>query len=456
MATRAPNRRGQVPRRDSRIEELDERKRFLTDYFAQIRRGLADDYDYDRREDIISTIIHPKHGRWRGMQDPHVINSRPPRVVRARAIFAEAIPQTPGRFAGRNNPELRNAYRTTFRLNQNFTPAHITFRKILGYGGFGVAALFGLHDSTGREVTVVVKADLRPDTGPMIRREKTHMILMAGAQHVVQRTLLTAFPWPKDLTDPWEFPMAVGRGMVKIFIVIITVFFIVVIFVIQIILWLVSILIDWIWGPEEEIDDAAPDPADNNQNDQPAADQPAADQPAPAQPAAAQQDRDRPDPQPESWSIRNLWPDWPAAPRRALGIDGRIRQNRQELDNRQDIICMEYLKFGDLSKWMGKVSHQNISDSDAIFSEEVAWTVFECLWRGCVALAYPTGFYQGKDPSTTQIPPIAESTERSAVRGGNPLVHFDLDPSNSMIMVSTLYCPCVLFWGYAFLTLLFL
>ena len=79
-----------------------------------------------------------------------------------------------------------------------------------------------------------------------------------------------------------------------------------------------------------------PDPANNRDN----------------QPAAAQQGSD---PQPEPWSIRKLWPDWPAAHQRALGIDGRIRQNRQELGDRQDIISMEFLKSGDLGKWIGKV-----------------------------------------------------------------------------------------------------
>ena len=42
METKARHRRHQVPPRDSRVEALEERKRLLTDYFAQIRRGLAD------------------------------------------------------------------------------------------------------------------------------------------------------------------------------------------------------------------------------------------------------------------------------------------------------------------------------------------------------------------------------------------------------------------------------
>ncbi|KAL2289531.1 hypothetical protein FJTKL_01795 [Diaporthe vaccinii] len=133
------------------------------------------------------------------------------------------------------------------------------------------------------------------------------------------------------------------------------------------------------------------------------------------------------------WTMKKLWPNWPKTPPRALGIDGAIRQNRIELDAREDIISMEFLKFGDLGKWIGKMTGQNNMDPNSMFSERVAWIVFECLWRGCVALAYPTGFYQGKDPMTTQIPQVNEAPETSSVGGGDPLVHFDLDPQNIFV-----------------------
>lgn len=142
-----------------------------------------------------------------------------------------------------------------------------------------------------------------------------------------------------------------------------------------------------------------------------------------------------------SWGWSNLWPDWPAASPGVIGIDDAIRRNRKDLDDRQDIISMEFLKCGDLSKWISKLARQNVDDPESIFTEEVAWTIFECLWRGCIALAYPAGFYQGKDPSTTQIPQITESSERSAGSDGDPMVHFDLDPQNGV--VSFLCCSSI-------------
>lgn len=440
MATGARNRPRGPPSRESRIEKLYETKQLYTDYFAELRRGYSAGYDPNKRAHIIDNIVHPKHGRWRGMEDPFK-KAIPPEVSRPRAFYAPNIPQTVGALQPRAKARLQDAYSTTFRLNHNFTPAHVTFRKILGYGGFGVAALFGLHDSTGRETTVVVKADLRPGTISGVRNEKRHMILMSGARHVVQRTLLIAFPWPKDPSVRFDQLRTVERFIIKLGIFFVTVIALCLLTSIQIII----IGVAWVWdfiyirivGEYEEVWDDDSDAADD-QDPQPAAAQPARGQPARGRPAAAQPAAAEPDPQQllvpsfQYWTMKKLWPKWPKAPRRALGIDGSIRQNRIELDRREDIISMEYLKFGDLSKWIGKMAEQNNYDSESTFSERVAWIVFECLWRGCVALSYPTGFYQGKDPMATQIPQMTESVEDSAVGSGNPLVHFDLDPQNSM------------------------
>ena len=55
-----------------------------------------------------------------------------------------------------------------------------------------------------------------------------------------------------------DYPRALGTVIVKIVLVIITVFFIILIFAVQLILWLVSVLMDWILGPEVVSEDAAP------------------------------------------------------------------------------------------------------------------------------------------------------------------------------------------------------
>ncbi|POS71600.1 hypothetical protein DHEL01_v210006 [Diaporthe helianthi] len=422
MATRPRNRRRPMPRRDSRQEELDDAKKVTSDYMGELRKGLIASWDVAKREDIIREIVIPRQGGWRGMRDPYVVNSRPPRVDRKRFILANAIPSSPGLLPPRAYARLQNAFNITFRLERSFTPAHVTFRKILGYGGHGVAALFGLHDSTGREIPFAVKADLRPNTGDNIKTEKKNMILMSGAKHVIQRTLLSQVPWPKDSPERYDYVAALGRVIIKLLIFLIKVVALALLKLVQVIMLLLEIVMDLIFtiiradGEQGAQDNADHDPADEP-DDGPQPDQP----PGPIDRLVSCK-----------WS--DLWPDWPVEPeQKVLGIDNAIRENRQELDDREDIICMEFLKFGDLSKWIAKMTQQNDYDAETIFPEKVAWTIFECLWRGCIALAYPKGFYQDKDPLTTQIPQMTESSRGSAVDGSDPMVHFDLDPENVFV-----------------------
>lgn len=68
-------------------------------------------------------------------------------------------------------------------------------------------------------------------------------------------------------------------------------------------------------------------------------------------------------------------------------------------------------------------------------SSEV-WRVFYCLFRACVALAYPGRWDQGMDP-TTQVVPTQE--EFIPLSGGRPvstengLVDFDINDRNVMV-----------------------
>lgn len=426
------NNRFPPPPRDPRADKLRRAKQLYTDYFTEFRRGLGHSYNRDRREHIIDNTVHPKLRRWGGLRDPFLA-ARGPRITRNPAIFPGPMPESPGLLAPAARAKLEEAYSTTFNLNRDFTPANVSFQKILGHGGFGVAALFALYDLTGREFRLVVKADIRRDGGDTITKERNNMILMAGAKHVVQRILLAAFPWPQDRPEPINYFLVSQRWAIKLFIFIFRVVWLLILFLVQAIMWLLANLLRLLQN-ENMAADANPDPANNQ------APQPDPSQPVPAQPGSSQPDNPQ-DPRLGigSLNILNLWPVLPwenAEP----GIDGRIRLNRQRLDQRQDIIAMEFLKFGDLGTWIGKMVRLNSTQPRQLFSEKVAWIIFECLWRGCVALAHPKGFYQGKDPLTSQIPIMTESSRSSTVDDGNPMVHFDLDPQNSMTILFLFLC----------------
>ncbi|KAJ4409483.1 hypothetical protein N0V82_009444 [Gnomoniopsis sp. IMI 355080] len=70
----------------------------------------------------------------------------------------------------------------------------------------------------------------------------------------------------------------------------------------------------------------------------------------------------------------------------------RIRRARRELDDAEDILVMEYMAKRDLGSWLERLTREN-SGKDASQRirppEKVLWSIFQCLWRGCIAMAWP-------------------------------------------------------------------
>lgn len=67
------------------------------------------------------------------------------------------------------------------------------------------------------------------------------------------------------------------------------------------------------------------------------------------------------------------------------------------------------------------------------FSEKVLWLILECLWKGSIGLAYPRAFSPGAINPQLQQAPLTSETIRRVPRD-NPVVRFDLDPHNGMLM----------------------
>lgn len=73
-----------------------------------------------------------------------------------------------------------------------------------------------------------------------------------------------------------------------------------------------------------------------------------------------------------------------------------------------------------------------------VFSEKILWLVLECLWIGSIALAYPRAISPGTiNPQLQQAPLTSETMRR--VPTDNPVVHFDLDPGDGMLMNMSSY-----------------
>lgn len=104
---------------------------------------------------------------------------------------------------------------------------------------------------------------------------------------------------------------------------------------------------------------------------------------------------------------------------------------REKFDARKDLLFIEFMKNGDMWGTIGKASSEGL-----IFPNHVLWYIFECLFRGCVAMAYPRAWAGAQaDPEHENVPQIRESYQGRHAPDfvKSTLVHFDLDPKNVLV-----------------------
>ncbi|ROV91080.1 hypothetical protein VPNG_09917 [Cytospora leucostoma] len=102
----------------------------------------------------------------------------------------------------------------------------------------------------------------------------------------------------------------------------------------------------------------------------------------------------------------------------------RLEAARRRLDNRRDVIIMEYMSRGTLLSFIAKMY-----DKNERLSDRMLWLIFECLFKACIAMAYPGRFHTpGDDPWNDFMRPQDETLPYRFPDA--PMVHFDIDPSN--------------------------
>ncbi|ROV86701.1 hypothetical protein VMCG_10932 [Cytospora schulzeri] len=108
--------------------------------------------------------------------------------------------------------------------------------------------------------------------------------------------------------------------------------------------------------------------------------------------------------------------------------NGSVQAARRALDRRRDIIIMEYMSRGTLQDLLNKIPEgERLSD-------RMLWFIFECLFKACVAMAYPSRFCPAdRDPWNDLIVPEDETVPRPDVFPDAPMVHFDIDPQNALV-----------------------
>lgn len=419
---------------------LGQQKRTAMDFFSEWRKGNWS-WNRKKRLAIIDNLTHPKPGKWPGLPTSRIAELRPTQYRRDRRMLPpSSTVSDPEMMNDRQADRYKQTQKAVETTRTEFRPAKFTFRRILGRGGFGVAVLFEMRDAADRLRHVVVKTDIRGDPS-VLRRERENMIAVAGAQHMVQRLVLQAMPEPLPsrrrvtrLMAAREFGgdllIFLSRVVeeVSVFIrkAVVYAFFNVLAAVLWVVVTIYTILLALLFPSRGNLDPlAAAREAEEVVIDA------ALIPPLPSFPSTpdpdgpGEEEEDLPgsggdsnlDPAPVlAPSLMDLWPIKPSL------------KARRRLDRRQDLIVLEYMRYGDLAKWIHKMakSHQR-------FSEKVLWQMFQCFWRACIAMAYPGRFNpDGLDARNEQVPIRPESLPRKNRAITDPLVHFDLDPSNSM------------------------
>lgn len=111
----------------------------------------------------------------------------------------------------------------------------------------------------------------------------------------------------------------------------------------------------------------------------------------------------------------------------------KMRQRRVDLDLSNEIILMEYMARGSVQDLIEKVAKNGTRVSD-----RALWMILQCLFKGCVAMAYPLRFAEnGKDLFNEQHAQQDEVVPAEAAHQlpQGPILHFDLDPQNGQYNV---------------------
>ncbi|CAN8105498.1 unnamed protein product [Discula destructiva] len=309
--------------------------------------------------DVIAAGARKLRGRRRGQA----------KAVRRATGLVPRRDHDDGAMARRIQPR-----RTT--LAEDFEPAGLKFKRMLGQGGQGAVYLFEIVAEKGMNVPVVVKGTIGANAHEEIfRAEIEYLNTMNGAAHFLQRIHLNDLPLPaasrrRKIKDRASSTLSTLKAVV-------------------------SATIDA--AKLRTIRGGAAPPVYLD--------------------TTARTAGSVPPPPPRGYT--------------ATEVDD-IRTQRGWLDNRADLIVLENMPRGDANALI----HRLVATRRRL-SDRALWLIFECLFKACVGMATPGRFWeQGKDPWVEAMEPREETVLDELSDGrwipDHPLVHFDLDPQNAL------------------------
>ncbi|KAK3335225.1 kinase-like domain-containing protein [Cercophora scortea] len=163
-----------------------------TEHFKWVRAGV-DDYETESRYEK----PHPSEGPWPWPGWDHVTEPA------FDEEFGKRFTTVPNAMTAGEKLRKRKARRQTFnmirRVARRLKPLRFDFRKVLGWGGNGVASLFEFTDESGRKQLVVVKYSIRA-TGEDVDMDGERMMMEIFDKHP-HMIRITEFEKPEMLTQ---------------------------------------------------------------------------------------------------------------------------------------------------------------------------------------------------------------------------------------------------------------
>ncbi|KAK0748369.1 hypothetical protein B0T21DRAFT_302864, partial [Apiosordaria backusii] len=377
------------------MRRLREHRKRYASFMQAYRSGKVLHWDDDVDEpEKWRDLKLPLDGKWPGHQKDKYYNYKASQSeFRKWSVKSMADTEKPDK-------EVKDAL-DSLPLLIDTPQVQLGFRKLLGWGGLGLATLYTLQDTKGRTRDVVVKYSIpgASGSGGDLTAEKGFHRYLARARHITQRVWLEKpekkkKATPASSTGPTQFiskqtGRPVGGGLIS---------------------KQTGLISKQTGRPVRGIAvnvasrstsaQAPPDDTDDSTD----TDDGTGAAGGPVEPL-------------KRWNVPN---------------DRTYRRSAaKRIDEHNATLILEVMKRGSLENWIVRMC-----TSGKLFPEKVLWLVFDCLFKAVLAMAYPprmrpelydtTNRHKGRFPIKEVIPKTEDEMSPD-------LIHFDIDASNVLV-----------------------
>ncbi|KAK3319613.1 kinase-like domain-containing protein [Cercophora scortea] len=396
-----------------------EERQELTEYFEFFNKGIIHTWDQAKRRPIYKKMKLPYKGLWR----THHNN---PFAQQAPLIGATAMRLFEQQHNAGGNPDRATIPSTPHgkAIEANLESEHnLHLKKVLGWGGLGIASLYEVRDDDGKRVKdVVVKYSLKPNKA--ITREKQVHAYFARAKHIVSSVTTKAdeereenvTPSKRRRREDDEEPSTPARR--------------------QRLGERPPDLIGKLIAPFKNLMKPTPYPPTSQEDSKESKKPENKPQsrtfmvPESSSSASSSFDREKLNKKDEKKQAKPQQPGPPLLPGRKAEMDWWQNEAAAAVaEGPKSVLMLEIMPRGSLDTWVCKMAA-----SKGHFSSKVLWLIFECLFKGIVGMAYPPRYYDDFQRTGGRHGPLVEERLPLVMTDLSPdWIHFDLDTSNVLV-----------------------